>query len=155
MRNAWVGPSRGVESVADYFDQAFWTVPRQYPGSPLVRGPQPQGVTSWGLRTLWCYWIDNHLERIEQKIRIWLNGEAASWATRKNPSNAGSSQLASKFWINHMQNGGLASADKMHFPHDPQFAAIPLPGTQASQASNFERSRYEMWGTNGLGRLGL
>ncbi|KAL4984435.1 hypothetical protein BDW68DRAFT_193691 [Aspergillus falconensis] len=151
ISNAWRVTSNGIEAVCDAFDRNFWgsAYAAAAPGTPLQGPPSPNGVTSWGLRTAWCFWIDNHLARIETNVAAWI----ANAKTRLQAKTGGSSQLASRFIAAYMGANGLASASRMHFYREPNFATTPLPGTMGSARTT--TSRYGMWGNNGLGRLGV
>lgn len=39
---------------------------------PLIPSPMPPGVRSWGPRTMLCYWINNHLAKVEQITANWF-----------------------------------------------------------------------------------
>lgn len=103
----------------------------------------PQGVKRWGLRTLWCYFIDRHLDLAEQVQDVWH----ASTKSKLDKVNA---QTAKDFVANAMTTGDAKVAN-FKFPQpNPK---SPLPGTAGSDFN--KESRYGMWGGNGLGRLGL
>lgn len=111
----------------------------------------PAGVTNWGLRTLWCYWIDRHEEKVESLVGPWL--DTAKVILKGGPGMGGSSNVVPNFVSTQMAAGGLASEAKMRFPRDPNFDTIATPGTPGSATTR--TSKYLMWGANGLGRLGL
>lgn len=95
------------------------------------------------MRTLWAYWIDNHLYKIEEKIPAWV---------AQAEVKAGGATSA--FVQAYMQSpGGLATADQMHFPLDANNANALIPGTQGSATST--ASRYMMWDGATYGSLGL
>jgi len=113
-------------------------------------GPSaPAGVTHWGLRTLWCFWIDHHLAKIDQIVGDWLNTAKQKILA----TTGGSSNLGRNFITNHMTGAGWATTSRMHFPRVDNYASIPLPGTAGSAATM--SSRYGMWGNNGFGPLGI
>lgn len=151
IRTAWMTTSNGIEAVCDAFDRNFWgsADAQNAPGTAMAGPSAPNGVTSWGLRTAWCFWIDNHLAKIESKIGPWL--DVGKGKLQKH--TGGSSQLASKFIASYMGPNGLASARQMRFPRAANFAQTPLPGTRGSATTT--NSRYGMWGNNGLGELGV
>ncbi|KAJ6066025.1 hypothetical protein N7499_012099 [Penicillium canescens] len=85
------------------------------------------------MRTLWCYWIDRHLARIEQQY--------SSWATTAKTNLQNVNQIpgvsqqestdANTSVTQFMNNGGGASATDTTFPKNP--AAVQ------GQASVYER----------------
>jgi chitinase len=135
--------------VADAFDQNFWTANFAAGGTPLTRPAAPAGVTHWGLRTLWCYWIDNHSKKIEDQVSVWLSQAR----TILQGQTGGSSNVARNFLQNQMSGNGLATVANMHLPRAGGFAAIPLPGNPGSATTT--ASRYMMWGNNEFGQLGV
>jgi len=148
---AWQTTSNSMEVVCDAFDQNFWgsTFANAAPGIAMNGPSRPSGVTSWGMRTAWCYWIDNHLAKVESNVGPWLTvGKAKLQAL-----TTGSNQLASKFISTYMGSAGLASTSQMRFPRAANFASTPLPGTVGSSITT--SSRYGMWGNNALGPLGV
>ncbi|KAK0647937.1 Killer toxin subunits alpha/beta [Lasiodiplodia hormozganensis] len=145
IRPRWTQPSNEVEAICDAFDSAFtWGQSPQ--GTTEPTGPQrPNTVTSWGLRTLWCYWIDNHIDRAQRNIASYL---ATSQAVL-NSFAGGQSQVAAQFITNHMTPGtGLANANQMHFPRAANWANRPLPGTNSAASTS---SRYMLWGDSRVG----
>lgn len=96
------------------------------------------------MRTLWCYWIDRHLARIEQQY--------ANWATTAQTNLQNVNQIpgvtqqeitdANNFIAQYMNTGGGASPSDATFPRDPTFV-------------QGQSSPYEMWGGNGFGTLGI
>lgn len=145
IENAWTAPSKSIETVCVQFDNLFWgsTSDTNAPGTKLVRDATPQGVTNWGMRTLWAYWVDNHLYKIEQQVPSWVTTAVGKVGGAQSP-----------FALAYMQTpGGQATADQMHFPLDANNAAAPIPGSQGSATSS--ASRYMMWDGATYGVLGL
>lgn len=128
-----------METICALFDNVFWTANFQAGGTALQRPATPQGVTTWGLRTLWAYWIDNHIARCEQNVVNWLN--QARQRLPNDATGAGTALLNSPY----MQPGGIITAQQMHFPQPNP--ASPLPGTTGSKTSI--RSKYGLWGGSG------
>ena len=151
ITTAWQAPGNSIEAICYAFDQNFWgsASANAAPGTPMAGPTMPTGLTSWGLRTVWCYWIDNHLAKIESNVGPWLT----TGKTNLQALTTGSSQLASKFIAAYMGSSGLANANQMHFPRAVNFVSTPLPGTSGSAITT--NSRYGMWGNNGLGALGI
>ncbi|KUL81274.1 hypothetical protein ZTR_09647, partial [Talaromyces verruculosus] len=151
IKSAWWVTSNSIELVCDAFDNKFWgsAYAAAAPGTPLTGPAQPAGVTSWGLRTAWCFWIDNHLAKSEANVGPWLT----TGKTKLQQFTTGSNQLASRFISTYMSPNGLASAASMRFPRAANFGTTPLPGTAGSAITT--TSRYGMWGNNGLGALGV
>lgn len=133
VKQIWLRPANSIETIAAHFDAIFWNSGFAARGTPLTRPVRPTGVTTWGMRTLWAYWIDNHLARCERNVADWL-GQARQ---RLQNSPAGLALIASNF----MQPGGMMTAAQMRFPQ-PNPAA-PLPGQNSAGST---QSRYGMWG---------
>ncbi|RAH72481.1 uncharacterized protein BO66DRAFT_436148 [Aspergillus aculeatinus CBS 121060] len=152
IKDAWMQPSNGIEAVCAAFDQAFWGSPfaKNAIGVKLERPPAPDKVTTWGLRTLWCLWIDDHLYRVEAVVGPWL---AKSREELQKKTDA-SSNLAINFLTAYMSPQGLASADRMRLPRVP-FSKGTRPPIAGWGSENSELSQYGMWGSNGLGPLGV
>uniref|UniRef100_A0A093UL90 Uncharacterized protein n=1 Tax=Talaromyces marneffei PM1 TaxID=1077442 RepID=A0A093UL90_TALMA len=106
------------------------------PGTLLSWPARPAGVTSWGLQTAWCFWIDNHLAKSEANVGPWLN----TGKIRLQQFTSRSSQLASRFISTYISPNGLASTAWMHFPQADNFRTTPLPGTAGSVITT--NSRY-------------
>ncbi|KAL2184736.1 hypothetical protein L209DRAFT_744048 [Thermothelomyces heterothallicus CBS 203.75] len=87
------------------------------------------------LRTLWCYWIDNHLAKVEERVAAWL----AQAKNAVQQGTSGSSNAARNFLQNHMQRAGLATVTHMTLPHAPNFQQIPLPGNPGSDVTTSSR----------------
>lgn len=146
IQPALTAPSNNIETLCVMFDDNFWgsEFAQNAPGTPLVVPPRPQqdpAVTHWGLRTLWAYFIDNHLDGIDGKVGPWL--QTARNEIRNTPMAA----IADRY----MLAGGLATVDQMHFPRTG--LTIPIPGHGSTESS---ASRYMMWNNgNNYGPLGL
>ncbi|GLA25444.1 hypothetical protein AnigIFM63326_002145 [Aspergillus niger] len=151
ITSAWMVTSNSIEAACNAFDESFWgsAYANAAPGTAMNGPARPAGVTSWGLRTAWCFWIDNHLAKIERNIGPWLD----TGKNRLQSYTTGSDRLASKFLAAYMGSSGLASTSRMRFPRAANFATTPLPGTANSAITT--SSRYGMWGNNGLGALGV
>ena len=119
----------------------------------MNRGPNTNNVATWGLRTLWCYWIDNHLSKVDAYAQNWLNLVRADLASQ----TGGSRNPGPNFVASYMQPGQAAGATNFHFPHDPQYAILPLAGSNTPGAAQVQQSKFMMWGNNGnaFGPLGL
>ena len=102
------------------------------------------GATNWGMRTLWCYWIDQHLERIELQYNNWATAAKTNLQNVNQIRSATPQEIndANNFITQYMNNGGGASPSDATFPQ----TVPPIPG---------QSSKYEMWGGNGYGPLGL
>ncbi|THV84301.1 hypothetical protein D6D29_03240 [Aureobasidium pullulans] len=144
IQDAWTTPSKSVETVCVQFDNNFWgsTSAANAPGTALDGPASPQGVVNWGMRTMWAYWIDNHLYKIEQQVPSWV-----ILALGKVGGAGGG------FARSYMQANGMVSASQMHFPLDANSPNAPIPGTQGSATSTV--SRYMMWDGATHGALGL
>ncbi|TIA40244.1 hypothetical protein D6C78_02669 [Aureobasidium pullulans] len=144
IQDAWTTPSKSVETVCVQFDNNFWgsTSAANAPGTALDGPASPQGVANWGMRTMWAYWIDNHLYKIEQQVPSWV-----ILALGKVGGAGGG------FARSYMQANGMVSASQMHFPLDANSPNAPIPGTQGSATSTV--SRYMMWDGATHGALGL
>lgn len=134
-----------MEKISDEFDfhytRTYSSQPQ--PGTPISKPETPRGVKHWGLRTLWCYYIDRHLDLIEQAQKVW-HASTKSKMERMTP------QSAKDFAAQTMTNGD-AKVENFKFPQpNPRNA---LPGTAGSSFNT--ESRYGMWGGNALGKLGL
>lgn len=103
---------------------------------------KPKGVKHWGLRTLWCYFIDNHLALEEEQWKIWHKAKKSK--LEKSPE-----QAAKDFAAQTMTNGDAKLAN-FKFPQPNPKNAIPGTGSGLNA-----QSRFGMWGDKGLGRIGL
>lgn len=136
--------------MCKFFDDNYWgkapekTYGTQGTRKALERPPPVNGVTNWGMRTLWCYWIDRHLELIESQYSGWASTAKTNLQNVNQIPGATQQEItdANNFVAQFMNNGGGASATDATFPKNP--AAVP------GQASI-----YEMWGGNGYGALGI
>lgn len=131
--------------ISDEFDRQYT---EQYynsppPGKALGKPDAPRGIKHWGLRTLWCFWIDRHLALVEQV-------QGAFHTSAKSKIQEYKSQDAKDF-VGQTMTSGAAAVSKFKFPQ--KNPGNPLPGDPLS-ASN-EKSRYGMWGDNELRKLGL
>ncbi|GLA09926.1 hypothetical protein AnigIFM60653_000867 [Aspergillus niger] len=74
VKDSWMVTSNAIEAVRNAFDENFWgsAYASAAPGTAMNGPARPAGVTSWGLRTAWCFWIDNYLANIESNIGSWL-----------------------------------------------------------------------------------
>lgn len=151
IKYAWQETSNSIELVCTAFNNNFQSsaYAAVAPGIPLSGPAQPVRVTSQGLRTAWCFQIDNHLAKIESNVGPWLTTEKQ----RLQQFTTGSNQLASRFISTYISPSGLASTGYMHFPRPDNFGTTPLPGTAGSAITT--DSRYGMWENNGLGALGV
>lgn len=73
LSDKWTKPSQNVELISDEFDTQYT---RQYvntkPAGEALKMPKaPRDVKHWGLRTLRAYWIDRHLDKVEQVQADW------------------------------------------------------------------------------------
>ncbi|KAJ6009019.1 hypothetical protein N7522_004035 [Penicillium canescens] len=73
LSDKWTKPSQDIELIFDEFDHEYT---RQYVNSPpsgkaLEKPKAPRDIKHWGLRTLWAYWIDRHLDQIEKVQSGW------------------------------------------------------------------------------------
>ncbi|GME43871.1 Glycosyl hydrolases family 18 [Neofusicoccum parvum] len=143
----WTRPSNEVEAICAAFDAANnWGSAPAGAVEPATTVAQPAGVTSWGLRTLWCYWIDNHLSRADANVATYLTTSQSVLSSFAG----GQSQVAAHFIRDHITPAtGLANANVMHFPRAANYAQRPLPGTAGSATST--SSRYMMWGDSRIG----
>lgn len=148
LKDKWTKPGQDIELISDEFDRQY-TV--QYyknppPGIALDKPKTPQGVKHWGLRTLWCYWIDRHLDLVE-KVQT-------AWYTSVKSEMDGRPEQAAKDFVQKTMTNGDAAVAKFRFPRpSTSSATAPLPGEVGSSSS--QESRYGMWGGNSLGKLGL
>lgn len=144
IQDAWTTASQNIEMMCVQFDNNFWgsNHATNAPGTAMVRPAAPQGVNNWGIRTLWAYWIDNHLYKIEQQVP----GFVATALTKVGGAGSPFAQA-------YMQQGGMISPAQMRFPFDANNAAAAIPGTQGSATST--NSRYMMWSGANYGAIGL
>ncbi|KAL3476933.1 glycosyl hydrolases family 18-domain-containing protein [Aspergillus californicus] len=149
VRDKWMKPSQDIELISAEFDHECR---RQYnnisppPGKPPGGPIAPQGVSHWGLRTLWCYWIDLHQAKIEEVQAGWH-----VTAKTKMEGLIGIYPPAKDFAQMTMTSGSAAARKFKFFQTNP---ASPLPGSSTLSSTN-RQSRYGMWGDNNLGPLGL
>ncbi|KAL4783534.1 hypothetical protein BJX76DRAFT_368377 [Aspergillus varians] len=145
LKDLWTKPSQDIELISDEFDRQYTvqyhsTAPA---GKALEKPAAPRGVKHWGLRTLWCYWIDRHLA-LSEKVQ-------SAWHTTAKTKVEGYNTQDSKDFAGQTMTSGAAAVSKFKFPQPN--AGNPLPG-DATSASN-QKSRYGMWGDNELRQLGL
>ncbi|KAJ5294894.1 hypothetical protein N7508_009715 [Penicillium antarcticum] len=147
LSDKWTKPSQNIELISDEFDAQYT---RQYvnkrpAGKPLEMPKAPRDVKHWGLRTIWAYWIDRHLGKVEQVQADWhktAKGKMEGLGV-KDPN-------AKKFAYQFMTTRN-AAVGNLKFPQNNP--GKPLAGT-ATSSSN-DQSKYGMWGDNQLGKLGL
>ncbi|KAJ6052520.1 glycosyl hydrolases family 18-domain-containing protein [Penicillium canescens] len=150
IKPKWTAPSQGIERVCKFFDDNYWgKAPERTYGSTRTRKAlgRPQkvnGVTNWGMRTLWCYWIDTHLARVEQQYSNWAITAKTNLQNVNQIPQVQQTEItaANNFITQFMNNGGGASPSDATFPKN-------LAAVQG------QASVYEMWGGNGYGALGL
>ncbi|KAI9370921.1 hypothetical protein BJX61DRAFT_548662 [Aspergillus egyptiacus] len=145
LKAKWTGPSQNIEKISDEFDEQYT---KQYfakppPGKALGKPKAPPGIKHWGLRTLWCYWIDRHLALTESV--------QAGWHASMKTKMEGLNLQDAKDFASQMMTSGAAAVSKFKFPVGK--ASSPLPGDTGSASSR--ESRYGMWGNNDLRQLGL
>ena len=146
LESKWTKPSKDIEKICDDFDKQYESrKPFQTTGRELKKPAKPKGVTSWGLRTLWCYWIDNHLNKVEQVQSAWLTAS-------RSKMDGFQTQPATDFITQVIDSAtGAAYSGKFKFPQPNAGKALPgQPGGAANDVS-----LYGMWGGNGLGQVGL
>jgi chitinase len=148
IKPKWTGASNGVELVSKLFDDNFWgksdgESKYQNTGTPFERPSKPSNVQNWGLRTMWCYWIDLHLAKTEQSAAGWhtwaknnLKADASTAKTEK------AKKTIEKFVDTSMAHGAPLGPDQMKWP-------------SGAKGSTQKASGYGMWGDNGFGNLGL
>ncbi|KAL4962433.1 glycosyl hydrolases family 18-domain-containing protein [Aspergillus stella-maris] len=144
LKDKWMKPGQDIELISDEFDRAYTSQHSQKSpaGTALKKPDKPRGVKSWGLRTLWCYWIDRHLAMVDKVQVAWYS--TAKTRAQANPA-------VPKEFLSQTMKTGAAALSKFQVPK--KNAGSPLPG-EVSSADN-QKSRYGMWGDNGLRRLGL
>ncbi|PLN83775.1 glycosyl hydrolases family 18-domain-containing protein [Aspergillus taichungensis] len=132
LESKWTKPSKDIEKICDDFDKQYESrKPFQTTGKELKKPAKPKGVTSWGLRTLWCYWIDNHLSKVEQVQSAWLTASRAKM-------DGFQTQAATDFITQVIDSAtGAAYSSKFKFPQPN--AGKPLPG-QPGGAANDNRN---------------
>ncbi|OGE56382.1 hypothetical protein PENARI_c003G08007 [Penicillium arizonense] len=130
LSDKWTKPSQDIELISDEFDREYM---RQYvqnppPGRALGKPKAPRYIKQWGLRTLWCYWIDKHLDLIEQVQSAW-HGVA------KSKMESIKSTAATKFASQTTMTGDAAvdrtlrGAGLTHFAKQNQFSYTSLVTT--------------------------
>ncbi|KAF3014131.1 hypothetical protein E8E15_005519 [Penicillium rubens] len=62
----------------------LYNAQNQPKGKPLKKGDIPRGLKHWGLRTLWAYWIDNHMAKVEQIQSDWHKTAKDRMSTMKD-----------------------------------------------------------------------
>ncbi|KAJ5765389.1 hypothetical protein N7520_004948 [Penicillium odoratum] len=64
-----------MEAICDAFDRNVWesVFSNAAQGTAMTGPAKPTGLSSWELRTAWCYWIDNHLAKIGTNVGSRLN----------------------------------------------------------------------------------
>ncbi|KAJ5598379.1 hypothetical protein N7537_008463 [Penicillium hordei] len=152
LSDKWTKPSQNIELISDEFDHEYtrqYNAQNQPKGKPLKKDDTPRGLKHWGLRTLWAYWIDNHLAKIEQIQSDWHKTAKDRMSTMKDAQGK-IDDVAKKFADITMTTGD-ATVEKFMFPMSNP--GNPLPGT-ATSSSN-DQSKYGTWGGNNLGKLGL
>ncbi|KAL2869898.1 glycosyl hydrolases family 18-domain-containing protein [Aspergillus lucknowensis] len=147
LKEKWMKPSQDIEKISDEFDRQYT---EQYynnppPGNALKYPKAPRDVKHWGLRTLWCYWIDRHMALVEESQAAWWT------AAKSSMQGLGTNDQSALDFVQQTMTSGAAAASKFKFPQ--KYAGSPLPGNPLS-ASN-QHSRYGMWGDNQLGKLGM
>ncbi|KAJ5326544.1 hypothetical protein MYU51_014673 [Penicillium brevicompactum] len=147
LSDKWTKPSQDIELISDEFDHEYT---RQYvnnkPSGKAIEKPKaPRDIKHWGLRTLWAYWIDRHLNEIE-KVQSGWHQVAKTRMEGKGQNNADAKKFASQ-----TMTSGDAAVGKFKFPQ--KNVGKPLPGDPTSSSN--DKSKYGMWGDNQLGKLGL
>ncbi|KAJ5391856.1 hypothetical protein N7509_007346 [Penicillium cosmopolitanum] len=145
-------PSNGyIVEPKEIADKVMMTATNKPNGQALKPDDTPRGLKHWGLRTLWAYWIDNHLAKIEQIQADWHKTAKDQISSIKDKTDPKKTDAVPKKFADITMTTGDAAVGKFKFPTSN--AGKPLPGT-ATSASNDE-SKYGMWGGNQLGKLGL
>ncbi|KAJ5932643.1 hypothetical protein N7516_007132 [Penicillium verrucosum] len=150
-------PSNGYivepKEIADkvMMTATVWNYLQEFSDKWTKPNDTPRGLKHWGLRTLWAYWIDNHLAKIEQIQADWHKTAKDQISSIKDKTDPKKIDAVAKKFADTTMTTGDAAVGKFKFPTSN--AGKPLPGT-ATSASNDE-SKYGMWGGNQLGKLGL
>jgi hypothetical protein len=147
LSDKWTNPSQDIELISDEFDHEYT---RQYVNSPpsgkaLEKPKAPRDIKHWGLRTLWAYWIDRHLDQIEKVQSGWHQ------VAKTRMEGKGQNSPDAKKFASQTMTTGDAAVGKFKFPQ--KNLGKPLPGDPTSSSN--DKSRYGMWGDNQLGKLGL
>jgi hypothetical protein len=147
LSDKWTKPSQNVELISDEFDTQYTRkyVNTKPKGKALKMPKAPRDVKHWGLRTLWAYWIDRHLDKVEQVQADWHK------TAKTKMENLGVKDANAKKFAAQTMMTGDAAVGNFKFPQ--KNPGKPLPGT-ATSSSN-DQSKYGMWGDNQLGKLGL
>lgn len=151
----WTQPSNSIEYISAAFDAHFWQgIKTDANGNKYIHGPSvpvgrefripppPKGVNHWGLRTLWCYWIDRHLAETEKIAGEWAKTAKTVMNTHAQSPNAGAKRKARQFMQAFMGTGGMVTSTQLRYPRN------------ANGGSN-SQSPYNMWGNNNFGILGI
>lgn len=99
-------------------------------------------MTHWGLRTLWCFWIDQHLRETEYLASSWAETAKTIMEAYADDDDDDISDDATQFIQNFMGPGGQVTSAHLLYPRNPR-------GGSRSQ------SEYDMWGNNNLGDTGI
>ena len=154
LSDKWTKPGQNIEMISGEFDLQYtlqYNTQNKPKGKALKKPDTPRGVKNWGLRTLWAYWIDNHLAKVEQIQSTWHKTAKTSMSAIKDPNDRTKvDEVAKKFADNTMMTGD-AKVDNFKFPTPNP--GKPLPGSPTSEFN--DQSKYGMWGDNSLGKLGL
>lgn len=140
VSDKWTKPSQDIELISDEFDKEYT---RQYTttkpqGRQLGKPKAPRDIKHWGLRTLWAYWIDKHLDAIETVQKEW---HKVAKGYMDNLKSAAAKQFSSQ-----TMTTGAAAVGNFKFPS--KNPGKLLPGTPMSSSN--DECRYGMWGGNQL-----
>lgn len=103
----WMRVSNWVDLVCHHADQ-------QIPWQDWTDGPKPPGGGTPSLRALWAYFVEKHLEDIEDRAATWSALAAADYKTRHG------TQRGEPAWSNSAFGpGGFAAPANLKLPRVP------------------------------------
>lgn len=153
---AWVKSGQRMEQICVQFDNAWWAddvsqVSAGLKGTRFLRpATGPNGATNWGLRTVWNYWLEQHLFRIDdalpEVIRIMKDG--LTTIVNDQSKSATERQQAQAFRDTIMGDSGVAGRILMHYPRDDSAWLLGLK-------TKTTRSRYGLWDGQRYGLVGV
>lgn len=137
-----------MEDVLDEFDHSYpWNgnlpMNRGEPGLPIRDpGPPTQAPkqSRAGLRDMYCFWIDEHLRRVEDLGEAWYT-KARAWYDKSSWAQ----ENAGIIWLREVLNPQSSHQDaikleSIHFPRSTNEHAEP------GQKKQWDQSNYEdLW----------
>ena len=110
--SAFTATSKCIEKVLYDFDQAYsWDIVGEIDRPP--DGTFQNKPFRYGLRSLYCGWIDAQLAKIESNARTWQSNAKTAYTNAFPPAT---NALAMSFLNNIMGGAGRLTASAMRFP---------------------------------------